>query len=72
MHKYKFSKTRCRKCIYHRGNDGNTYCNYASITGQTCLHRGEKGKILDRRGDDYYDCQLFVKGEIEPEKSYPM
>lgn len=75
MHKYKFSKTKCKSCIYHRGgsqNKGAVYCNYASITGQTCLHRGEKGAVLDRRGTDYHNCQLYIKGQIESEVRSPM
>lgn len=74
MHKYKFSKTRCKSCIYHRGGTqgkGALYCNYASIANQTCLHLEDK-KVVDRRGDDYYDCKLYKKGEIHSEKVYPM
>lgn len=55
-------KRKCAKCMYHAGKVGlslGVYCNYAGITGKTCLHV-ENGKTTDRRGDG--DCALFHKG----------
>lgn len=62
-HKSKHNKAKCRKCAYHRNMSNSTYCicNYAYVTGQTCLHKTKNG-VEDRRGEDYNDCKLFVKG----------
>ena len=61
--KYKFDKTKCRKCAYHRVMQGFTICNYACVTGQTCLHKTKNG-VEDSRGDDYNNCKLFVEGAL--------
>jgi hypothetical protein len=38
-------------------------CSYGTITGNTCLTVVEHGKVIDRRGENYNKCQLFVKGD---------
>lgn len=67
--KSKFNKTKCRKCIY--GNvHTDVVCSYSTRNKelQTCLYRGEDGKVHDRRGEDYNNCLLFVEGKQK--KSY--
>ena len=63
--KTKFDKTKCISCAYcGRRQAYQTlnllYCNYAGIEGQTCLHKVGT-EIIDRRGDDYDNCKLYVK-----------
>lgn len=70
----KFDKSRCLKCVFRledtsgystknaRGDTVTLVCNYAGVTGHTCLHTVGK-KVVDKRGDDYNDCKLFKKGE---------
>ena len=74
MGKSKFNKRKCMQCTYHRGikSTGGIYCNYGCITDQTCLTKGEDGKIYDRRGDDYNDCKLFVRGDKIIERKEPI
>lgn len=65
MGKSKFNKSRCKKCIYHRGLENrNIYCNYGAVEERSCLYKAPDGTIQDRRGTDYDNCQLFVKGDI--------
>lgn len=67
MGRSKFNKTRCKQCIYHRGLgvNANIYCNYSCVEDSTCLYVGEDKQVHDRRGSDYDDCKLFIKGAIE-------
>lgn len=63
--KTKFDKQKCKSCMYCGRRQtyhsaGFMYCNYAGIEGQTCLHKVGKD-IVDRRGDDYDNCKLYVK-----------
>lgn len=71
----KFDKEKCATCRWScvNGNLGYTtgyfdekaqkypihvYCN-VSATGNTCLER-EGNKLVDRRGEDYDNCKLYV------------
>ena len=55
----------------HRTGHGDThvpvFCDYANRNkeGLTCLHRGPKGLITDRRGCDPKNCALYVKGKAK-------
>jgi hypothetical protein len=73
MKKTKFSKSKCKTCIYHGKitgiASGTIYCNYASTTDHTCLKRGEHGEIIDIRGDDRYDCKMYKEGKRIPEEA---
>lgn len=72
MSKPKFNKQKCKSCIY-RVTDSSAYkigagqegvsCNYSTIMGKTCLRRGEHGEVVDIRGDDYDNCQIFKAGK---------
>ena len=78
--KPKFDKRKCATCIYHTEQfQGYTViknnkhvsisCNYASITGTTCLTKGENNSVVDKRGNDYNNCMLYHEGrKIVPEK----
>ena len=59
----KFDKRKCSKCQY-RGclSTTLTYCNYASITGETCLRRNRDGSLRDIRGEGP-GCLLYCRGE---------
>ena len=60
----KFDKSKCNKCKYRfrlSKGGGTTICNYAGVTGHTCLTREGK-ETIDRRGDDFSDCKLFERG----------
>lgn len=75
--KPKFNKDKCLKCVYRledangflgkneRGEGISCMCNYAGVTGHTCLHT-VKGQTKDRRGEDYEDCKLFSEGNRLP------
>lgn len=79
--KPKFSKHKCLTCCYHAenttasyptyrksGHRVRVYCNYASITGHTCLQPAENNTVVDSRGEDYNDCKLYRQGaKIETE-----
>lgn len=69
-----FNKKRCEKCEYgmkysgiqvmSRGkeHEPNGYlCGYCILTNNTCL-TVEKGKVIDRRGEDPGNCKIFKKG----------
>ena len=60
---FNIDKKYCRKCQY-RGclSTSLTYCNYASITGETCLKRNRDGSIKDSRGEGP-GCLLYLKGD---------
>lgn len=74
-----YDKDKCRKCKYHGMTSSNNrmtaittcYCNYLSITGESCLEKDkygkavfdESGKPIDRRGKDKHDCKLFEEGD---------
>lgn len=70
----------CVRCKYHgyigardeKNPETNIMCDYAELAHDgTCL-RKVKGNIIDRRGDKFDECLLFVEGEKierrEPEK----
>ena len=71
--KGKFDKRKCLKCMYHgEGHIGypvrvgdktiTVYCNYASVTGNTCLKQKNSHESYDTRGEIHDDCKLFVEG----------
>ena len=71
----KFNKQKCLKCRYHNYGCGGylatvrkrrqaVYCNYASITGNTCLKPTGLFTTVDVRGDDYNNCKLFLEGDL--------
>lgn len=74
--KPKFNKQKCLKCKYHafssngyravigRGSR-DVICNFATITGITCLKPEPGYSTSDLRGEDYDNCKLFVEGEPE-------
>lgn len=70
----KYNKKKCKKCKYHGERlsvamDGqNIYCDYLCITGKTCLTYDNKGKVIDRRGNDADNCALFEKGAAIQDK----
>lgn len=71
----------CARCKYHgyfgakpeeKYSETNIMCDYSGTAHDgTCLKRTKDGTI-DRRGDKYDECLLFVEGEKierrEPEK----
>lgn len=71
--KPKFDKTRCLSCVYRmdtsnvyqgdmpKGGKRSIICNYAGVTGHTCLKR-EGNRIIDQRGEDYKGCKLYKEG----------
>lgn len=67
--KSKFDKDRCKSCIYRMestlGYNG-LVCNYAGVTGHTCLKRIGK-EVVDARGED--ECQLYKRGKRAMTKS---
>lgn len=67
-HRSKFSKRKCKSCIYHSymaGSYLNIICTYSTRndTEQTCLYRDSSGKLQDRRGEDYHNCLLYEEGK---------
>lgn len=77
--KPKFNKRKCLECKYrgyisqgHLIRTGNksvhVCCNFASITGITCLKPLSGYRTTDLRGDNYNNCKLFVKGNPERER----
>lgn len=70
--KPKFNKKiclSCRYCGYGRGSytvrGKAVFCDYATITNQTCLTRDNKGNVIDLRGTDYNNCQLYASGKTD-------
>lgn len=74
MSETKFDRSKCRSCIYRgRVSGGQQYikgerinnvcCNYAAITGNTCLKYNNAHKLDDIRGDNYDECKLYKKGK---------
>ena len=65
--KGKFNKKKCHTCIYHGNTSGltanQTICNYAAITGHTCLRRNDKGDPVDIRGNDGENCKIYENGK---------
>lgn len=59
-----FNKEKCKKCKYHSIMSGSIMpiCNYGYYHMKPCLRRGEKGTIIDIRGDDPDNCKAFVEG----------
>jgi hypothetical protein len=66
MSKRKFNKKKCRQCVYHASlsSGGTIICSFATrnLNDDTCLYKGDDGKIHDRRGEDYEHCLLYIKG----------
>ena len=75
-YKPKFNPSKCAKCQYHseiissgwhvrvsKTKSINVCCNYASVTGKTCLQPKNSKESYDTRGEDYNNCKLFVEGE---------
>lgn len=72
-----FDLKKCYKCKYHgEGISGGysiklanshfvtVYCNYADITGKTCLAIDEEtGELYDRRGTNSKKCKFFEEGK---------
>lgn len=58
----KFDKRKCSKCQYRGALSTMIYCNYASITGETCLKRNRNGSLRDIRGEGP-GCLLYCRGE---------
>ena len=53
-------KRLCKKCKYCKViSCGFPICDYANMTGQTCLHL-ERGRVVDSRGESP-NCNLFEK-----------
>lgn len=78
MNKPKFDKKKCLTCTYHGDGvgycvripaKGGTFthktvnCNYAGVTGETCLKPAPNNTIIDLRGDDYDNCKLYKEGK---------
>lgn len=65
----KFDKRKCKKCKYHRKFPSGqfVFCNYASLTDQTCLKKVGK-EIIDIRGDKYDRCKLFCEAKANLEE----
>lgn len=74
--KPKFNKRKCLKCKYHSrlsqgysvrvGHESiHVICNFATVTGITCLKPDSNNSTTDLRGEDYDNCMLFVEGEPE-------
>lgn len=65
----KFDKKKCKKCKYHRKFPSGqfVFCNYASLTDQTCLKKVGK-EIIDIRGDKFDGCKLFCEGKAMDDK----
>jgi len=73
--KPKFDKHKCLKCVYHgncgagwhivdgHGEGANVICNYATITGFTCLKRVARDELKDIRGEDFNNCKLYTEGK---------
>ena len=59
----KFDKTKCNKCAYSRKMGMFIVCNISGVTGETCLTRLDSGETIDRRGEDYDNCKLYMKGK---------
>ncbi len=79
-----FDKRRCRKCKFHgtvghfvqlgehKGDyrDNQIVCDYLIKSGKgSCLKREGKD-VVDQRGEDPNNCQLFEEGEIERSKQW--
>lgn len=57
-----YKKSKCKKCKYHGQLQGSLiYCNYAAITGRTCLKREHKD-IIDQRKGEANECLYYEKG----------
>lgn len=76
-----YDKKKCGTCKYHaktagmqvisRGKihkPGEVMCAYSLWTLKTCLQR-EGNKIVDRRGEDPENCQLYAPGKP---KAFPI
>lgn len=72
--KPKFDKQKCARCVYRRKMSGcytakigkenvSIICNYAAIAGKTCLRRVSSNEVIDIRGNDFHNCELFIEGE---------
>jgi len=76
----KFDKKKCLVCKYHgigcggftvrkHNNMIHVFCDYATITKDTCLTKTTDGATIDRRGDDYDNCQLYDAGNVSRDRS---
>lgn len=65
--KSKYYKPKCKTCIYHGTTSGmhsnQVFCSYSTIAEDTCLKKGNKGEIIDQRGDEFYNCKLYESGK---------
>jgi len=79
-YKGKFNPEKCIKCKYRYSSSnsiGNpvrvgdkwlkVFCNYASITGSTCLKPISLTESIDMRGDDFENCKYFKEGDMVDE-----
>ena len=81
--KPKFDKAKCLKCKYRSTSFNNlsyavvcnnrvkhVLCDYANLTGVTCLKPGPNNSVVDMRGEDYNNCMLFSEGpRLDKEKT---
>ena len=80
--KPKFDKEKCLKCKYrntysqlgysvrHTGKVVRVLCDYAVLTGVTCLKPDSNNTVVDMRGEDYNNCMLFSEGDrLEKDKT---
>lgn len=69
--KPKFNKDKCAKCKFRfRSSFVLIGCNYATVTGHTCLRKSADGTIIDIRGNNYNHCRLFEEGARIREQDY--
>ena len=60
----KIDRKLCKKCVYRGDSNvggGSVYCNYAAITGTTCLRR-DGNDVIDIRGEGP-ECLLYERGD---------
>ena len=55
---------KCRFSLVYRDAAGHvlhgkSYCNYAGVTGETALKRLQNGDVINRKGSDPDNCNLF-------------
>lgn len=80
MKKKYFTKKCCLNCVYARTETGQStrskqgkglplVCERLLITGETCLIKGEDGKVYDRRGEDPENCLLKKRRYVRRKRS---
>jgi hypothetical protein len=78
--KPKFDKYKCYTCRYHGvGSNGypitvnkrkvRVYCDYLSIMDSSCLKPINGQDNVDLRGEDFNNCKLYTKGNIERKRT---